>query len=477
MEFKFRDVDNRPPNQFPPSSFSSSSNFNMFSGQGFRPDPITLELEKAQIREEIIGSEIARRRALEAEVRRELMAEWEMEARLRARETSLFFEEHGLTMPLDPRLHFVPHFDKNHHRWLLEERFNIFPPPPPPHMLPPPVTEVLNTEVKDTSVGNKNKLIILAKPDPNRVVGAKRKTPPPAGAGELPMPLISLKKKPNEEWSCAICRVSATSEKGLTEHIQGRKHKANEARLKAQAMEKNSNTTTLPKKPRHLSKIVKMPITTGSGSETETEEKLPQLGENVDVSDQKLEDKEKFKGKKDELMVKREKKAKWLTKKLDHLKKKKHGLTAVDKAESASKLRDKKKYKFWCQICLVGAHSEVVMDSHTKGKKHIARLQELDKTNGAASATATTDTVSEQAKSDGSQMPNATTTTDTVTEKAKSDGSQMPNATTTTDTDTEQAKSDGPQMPKVTDGAANEGNEKLVDVQEADCSNSPPLVN
>ena len=233
-----------------------------------------------------------------------------------------------------------------------------------------------------------------AKPDPNHVIGAKRKTPPPAG--ELPLPLISLKKKPNEEWSCAICQVSVTSEKGLTEHIQGRKHKANEARLKAQRMEKNSNTnaTTWPKKPRQRAKAAKMPA--GLGSETETEEKLPQLSKNVDSSDQKLEDREKLKNKKDKLLIKREKKAERSRKKLNSLVQK-HGPT-VDKVETTPELGKKKKYEFWCQICLVGVHSEVVMETHIKGRRHIARLLELDKNNAAAPAPSTTNTVTEQAK-------------------------------------------------------------------------------
>ncbi|XWS17794.1 hypothetical protein CRYUN_Cryun33cG0098300 [Craigia yunnanensis] len=410
MEFRFRAVDHRPPNHF--SYFSSS--FNSLSGQGFRPnpnfnqpDPILWELEKAQIREEIIASEIARRRALEAEVRRELMAEWEMAARHRARATGLSLD-HRLTMRFDHRLPFMHHFNNDHHRWWPGERFNFFPPPPP--MLPPRVPEVLDTEVKDSSEGSKNKLIILAKPDPNRIIGAKRKTPPPAGAGELPLPLINLKKKPNEEWSCAICQVSVTSEKGLTEHIQGRKHKVNEARLKAQRMEKNSNTntTTLRKKPRQHGKVAEITVTTGLGSETETEEKLPQLSKNVVGSDQKLDDREKLKNKKDEQLIKREK-VKGFRKKLDSLLKK-QGPTAVDKVERTPEL-GKKKYGFWCQICLVGAHSEVVMETHIKGRRHIARLLELDKNNAAApttTTTTTTNTVTEQARSDGTQMPKVT---------------------------------------------------------------------
>ncbi|XP_022728839.1 uncharacterized protein LOC111284446 [Durio zibethinus] len=489
MEFKFRAVDKRQPNYFLPSS----SSFNPSSGQGIRPNPnfnrnrpdsIQWELEKAQIREEIIASEMARRRALEAEVRRELMAEREMAAWHRARETSLPFE-HMLTVRLDPRLPFMHHHFNNHHRWRPEQSFNLFPPPPLP-MMPPQLTEILDSEVKDTSEGNKNKLIILAKPDPNRVVGAKRKTPPPAGTGELPLPLISLKKIPNEEWSCAICQVSATSEKGLIEHLQGRKHKAKEARLRAERMEKssNTNTTTLPKKPR-----------------------LPQLNKNMDGSDQKLEDREKLKNKKDELLIKREKKAERF--------RKKHGPMQVERTPELSK---KEKYKFWCQMCLVGAHSEVVMEAHKKGKRHIARLLDLDENNAAAPATSTNNKVTELARFDGSQMPKVT---DVVVDEANEKITNAPGsvsskfwcqmclfgaqsevvlethkkgkrhiarlleldenraaapATSTINTITEQARLDGVQMPKVADVVADKANEKLMDVPEADGYNLSPVV-
>lgn len=54
------------------------------------------------------------------------------------------------------------------------------------------------------------------KPEAN-VCGEKRKAAmPPAGAGELLF--MSLKNRTNE-WSCALCRVSATSERGLNEHL------------------------------------------------------------------------------------------------------------------------------------------------------------------------------------------------------------------------------------------------------------------
>ncbi|KAF5177807.1 hypothetical protein FRX31_032612 [Thalictrum thalictroides] len=47
----------------------------------------------------------------------------------------------------------------------------------------------------------------------------------------------------------------------------------------------------------------------------------------------------------------------------------------------------KRQFPFWCEDCQIGCHSEVVMDNHIKGKKHIARMKELKQTDGFASST------------------------------------------------------------------------------------------
>ncbi|OMO90864.1 Zinc finger, U1-type [Corchorus olitorius] len=443
MEFKFRAVDGRPRTFCFPSS---SSSYSHMPGQAFRPHPnfpisdaVQWELEKAQVREEIIASEIARRRAIEAEVRMELALERQMAAMHQTGESGLSFEQR-LTMRFDPRCPFLHHVG---------------------------VTEILDSEVKATPEQNKDKLIVLAKPDPNRVVGTKRKTPPLTDAGELPRPLISLKNKPRDEWSCAICQVSATCEKGLTEHLQGRKHKSREAKLKAEAMEKNSNSNTmpLPKKAIKLDKVAELPVTTGLGSE----------------------DTKKSEGNVDELTSKKEKKEKFRKKLKNYSLQKKHGSTAADnKVEGTPELTKTKKFKFWCQICMVGTYSEGVMEHHKKGRKHIAGLKKLEENNAATPAT-TTNAVTEHESSEGTHMPKDTennaatpvTTSNTVTEHESSEGTQMPKDTennaaipaTTTNTVTEHESSEGAQMPKGTDAVTNEANEKLMVVEETDSCN------
>ncbi|OMO61717.1 Zinc finger, U1-type [Corchorus capsularis] len=513
MEFKFRAVDGRSRTFCFPSS---SSSYSHMPGQAFRPHPnfplpdaVQWELEKAQVREEIIASEIARRRAIEAEVRMELALERQVAAMHQTSESGLSFEQR-LTMRFDPRCPFLHHVGNNH-CWRPDERFDYLPPPPapplmppflsPPPMLQPGVTEILDSEVKATPEQNKDKLIVLAKPDPNRVVGTKRKTPPLTDAGELHRPLISLKNKHRNEWSCAICQVSATCEKGLTEHLQGRKHKAREAKLKAEAMEKNSNSNTmpLPKKAIKLDKVAELPVTTGLGSE----------------------DTEKSKGNVDELPSKKEKKENFRKKLKNNSLQKKHGSTAADnKVEGTPELTKTKKFKFWCQICMVGTYSEGVMENHKKGRKHIAGLKKLEENNAATPATTTntvtehessegthmpkdtennaaipattTNTVTEHESSEGTQMPKDTennaaipaTTTNTVTEHESSEGTQTPKDTennaaipaTTTDTVTEHESSEGTQMPKGTDVVTNEANEKLTVVEETDSCNLSPIV-
>lgn len=144
MEFKYRAVDERPPKDIPPPS----STFNPLLPQGFLPHPVNLELEKVRLREAIIASEIARQRALEAQVRSEL-------------ETGLPLDQR-FTLHLHSRstLPFMHHLN-NYNRCPSESPFILFPPslPPSPILLPSPLTQVLDNEVENTT--EKKKLIML----------------------------------------------------------------------------------------------------------------------------------------------------------------------------------------------------------------------------------------------------------------------------------------------------------------------------
>ncbi|GFS31432.1 hypothetical protein Acr_00g0017260 [Actinidia rufa] len=173
-----------------------------------------------------------------------------------------------------------------------------------------------------------------AKPEAN-LSGAKRKavTPPTAGASELPS--VGSKKKSKEEWSCAICQVSATSENGLNEHLQGKKHKSREAGLRTQRTGKNYAIGLFPKKTKPL--------------------KLVELNGN---QNSQREDTDDLKTKNGDLLQKMQEN--------------------IDEK--------KNRFKFWCEMCQVGAFSEKVLNKHRKGKKHMGRLLGLDHSGGSVRA-------------------------------------------------------------------------------------------
>lgn len=73
----------------------------------------------------------------------------------------------------------------------------------------------------------------LGKPSTTNIIaGTKRKAACVEDLLQLPSP-----KKAHKSWSCALCEVSTTSEKGLKEHIEGKKHKAKEKQQQAKAVE------------------------------------------------------------------------------------------------------------------------------------------------------------------------------------------------------------------------------------------------
>nr|KYP51466.1 hypothetical protein KK1_026753 [Cajanus cajan] len=175
---------------------------------------IRRELEKEEIRREIIAAEMARRRELEEEVRREMASERPLGIPMQRGEG--FQVPHRFSMPL-----------------------NIFSGPKPQLHSPP-------QDYTPTTQTNKDKLIIL--PRPKVVVqGAKRPmlTPPATDEGEHPS--LNLRKKPKHQFSCSLCQISTTSEKGLNDHFQGRKHRAKEVSLKPKIGESTKLLLSLKK--------------------------------------------------------------------------------------------------------------------------------------------------------------------------------------------------------------------------------------
>lgn len=217
-------------------------------------------------------------------------------------------------------------------------------------------------------------VVLQKKPDPN-LCGAKRKAVTPAAEGIGELPFAGIKKKPKEEWSCALCQVSATSERGLNEHLQGRRHKAKEAGLRAQKMARNPNKASLPKETTKTAKVT-IP-TAGLEMEAKIEDESLQLNKSDNFSNKKIENKEERGNRNDVQLEQKNQQLEDLNKSMAE---------AVQTKERTPEIKMKKKFKFWCEMCQIGAYSEMVMEAHKKGKKHLARLQKSSQNGEAVQA-------------------------------------------------------------------------------------------
>ncbi|XAR51140.1 hypothetical protein NMG60_11005687 [Bertholletia excelsa] len=382
MEFKFRAIDKQawmhrflsptigyftePALRVSNSSPGLGRTMELFRSPSNVHEAIQWKLEKDVIRREIIATEIAWRQVLEAEVRREMFLEREM-ALGKPEGLSLFS---GLAMasamPFQLRL---PHLQYPEDKSLegrlalsLEERLasqlrsgirdlKTF---PFQNNAEPKILEV-----KPPSEVSKQKIMFLAKPKEN-LSGTKRKAVTPPAVGSSSLPSVGVNKKAKEEWSCALCQVSATSERGLNEHLQGRKHKAREAGLRARRTGKNYRIGLFPKKSK--------PTKLGENSNNQIAEKA-KLEEHLLQVKSTTEDVGQIKG-----LTLQENKS------INDLR-----IKNKDLVQKIQKTRnDKKKFKFWCEMCQIGAYSEKAMDCHKSSKKHLVRLlQKLNKNGGS----------------------------------------------------------------------------------------------
>ncbi|XP_024017172.1 uncharacterized protein LOC21387680 [Morus notabilis] len=377
MEFKFRAVDDRPPPSPSPSSSEFSYAFQplrmpgqvihpMLHGlsgflmgdigpnSGVRRNPndvrklIVRELEKQRLSEEMILEEIARRRELEAVVRQEIVLLERAMAMRRMAMGALSFEDGFPTAMRIAPFAFSPR----------SAAFDQFPLAPLP--------EYIDPVVKPPSEPDKNKLIVLAKPEPN-LSRVKRKAlePPTLDSDEL-CP-FGLKKKPKEELSCALCHVSATGEKALNIHLQGKKHKRKEAALRNQKMRKNPINAPCPKKIGDPSEPKETNITASSDLEGKS---LKQSG-SQNGSDEIKEDAEDLKPENMLLMLKGQNARKLNKTGRSMMLRKANGSVGYKKIK---KTKTANKFKFWCEMCRVGSFCSRVMEDHKKGKKHRGKL-------------------------------------------------------------------------------------------------------
>ncbi|KAG4378621.1 hypothetical protein GLYMA_17G073000v4 [Glycine max] len=282
-------------------------------------EKIWRELEKEEIRREIIAREMAfaQRRELEDEVRKEIELERTSRMSMQRSEGIAFREPISVSI-IQSSSNNITMFGGRQFHLASQASMKI-------HM------DNIQIDNKQAS-NNKDKVIILNKPDDHS--GEKRKAVTLAIDDNE-----SVQKKAKKAWNCELCQISATSEKALNDHIQGKKHKAN----------KESTITQ---------KI-------GLDSRPQGQTLHPCL---TPMDTCKLESKEKGQA---------VQKSKGLGG-LDN-----HNETTISKQapETSAPLKGKK-FKFWCEFCQVQTQSEIVMQSHKNGKKHLANMKKFNHNNG-----------------------------------------------------------------------------------------------
>ncbi|RZB55698.1 hypothetical protein D0Y65_045143 [Glycine soja] len=276
-------------------------------------EKIWRELEKEKIRREIIAREMAfaQRRELEDEVRKEMELERTFRIPMQRSEGIAFRE---------PISESINHSRLNNITMFASKQIH---------------TDNIQFDNKEAS-NSKDKVIILNKPDDH--CGEKRKAVTLAIDDNE-----SLQKKVKKEWTCELCQISTTSEKGLNDHIQGKKHKANKESTRTQKIGKRKKTTLSLKKSKHCVKCTKVIIIMNAGldSRSERETLHPCL---TPANDQ-------------------------------------NETTTIKQAQETSAPSKGKKFEFWCELCQVQTHSEIVTQSHKNGKKHLRNMKKLNHNN------------------------------------------------------------------------------------------------
>ncbi|KAK1293603.1 hypothetical protein QJS10_CPB17g00180 [Acorus calamus] len=358
MEFKFLDSDNRPlppPPRPPPviPSFISPSpltngfftpqphhvgfnNGGQFGGGGMvRPEfllsqvlsayvgnilqrgalgavPLSAgeallrEIEKERIREDLIVSEVARRRILEEEVRRELAI---------GRAISVGVGQH-LSLPVT-----APTYNMVGDVRVSEQ------------VLPPMSAVRIDKRVGPMGmVRHESGAVRLPIAQHSKVeVSQLSEDPPvkPAVAGMKRKAALSITDRQappsiKNEWSCALCQVTAPNQKIFKEHLQGKKHKAKEAVL---------NVNNIVAKCQAASTFTtKNPVPTLNLNTSEKPVKRSRVGDEPTSSGTKL-------------------------------------------------IQKQQPFFFFCKDCNVKCNGVRMMTEHIGGKKHQALLEKANKSN------------------------------------------------------------------------------------------------
>ncbi|KAL6221419.1 hypothetical protein ACLB2K_009170 [Fragaria x ananassa] len=244
---------------------------------------------------------------------------------------------------------------------------------------------------------NNEKLILLAKPNPD-LSGLKRKKLPSEGANEIYQYTMKKRKKiPKEEWSCALCQVTVTDEKTFEGHLNGKRHKASEKRLGAEILGKSSSNAPISKSNAKLSEPKGLETTAAASSQLGAKEEglldHNEAGDGSDKKDTGISKEKTSEEKKVELRLPVQKDQCGEDSRNNVEVKTVH---MMQRKEEPTKT---KRFEVLCEICKVGSNNPKVMEKHRSGKKHMDKLKELRKnkfqtTNEANVNTPTTNSVS-----------------------------------------------------------------------------------
>lgn len=283
------------------------------------------EMEKRIIREEILTG-LLRRRELEEEIMRELILEGYIS--MMRSEGSLLGLEGGRLLNgengLEDRL------VGNHSEGGVTDTF--------PFQSQPGVTN--ETAVKPLINLRKGMVMPMFSPAKASASGTKRKieTPVKEVGDET---ASSSKAKKSKHWGCELCQVTINSEQGLEEHFRGKKHLTKERASKITTKPIRTNLDCSHALPEVTENPIQLAASTGKTFST--------LGSSVikKVEAQNVEDVRKLDG----------------------------GFSVEENSKVYELKKCNMKFKFWCEMCKVGATSEANMIDHRKGKKHTTLLK------------------------------------------------------------------------------------------------------
>ncbi|CBI38244.3 unnamed protein product, partial [Vitis vinifera] len=179
-------------------------------------------------------------------------------------------------------------------------------------------------------------------------------------------PEISLHKKVQKEWACAVCLLTTQSEATLNSHLQGKRHQATSEQLKA----KNQATKDNGSPSASMAKI----------SDQSTKEEQPKCtSNNLNSKNNGISAASTVK-KPDE--TKDDKRQKCASSNGPNQKNKKKALVPETNEQGHQKNLKQtgdgmKELGSWCNICNVSCTSELDMASHLNGRRHFDSIKQL----------------------------------------------------------------------------------------------------